>query len=411
MAKMAEPATLLSKAAEFGVPGELPVLPKLPPPASAIADLSTVIDACERAAAACETYRRVLGLPIEAPQRKTGSSALRYSALLAHVATLRRRTVDALLLSAVAKGADLDVGQPNSPRWQEFVARTGDRGFDLARRAGTRTVDGGLAYVSRYVNEVISGRVPQGVAPGPPLSNLPEISIGDWPRCACGCEDAEGPHRTFVIDLAGFQSSAQLAHRLGSLLRAKMVAAGALAAFAFFAFALNRTPAYRTADTLAVWALLLLVPLQISSYLVWLEWSGRVADNAQVLGLRAPRRLAVVGWWFVPFANLVMVYRSFSQLQSVLGGFGEERTGRGLLRTWWVFVLLASFFSPLNARVDLYYAISNLETALFGQLIAALLVFAASWAGMWIVEDIERRQNARLHNAIRFGINHRVAAR
>jgi len=88
-------------------------------------------------------------------------------------------------------------------------------------------------------------------------------------------------------------------------------------------------------------------PLLFATIFVWLIWQFFVHDLiARTAGspLRFGRR-ASVGWWFVPFANLVMPYRVMQDLWNRADGLTSGSDDRRLLK-WWV---------PWDAQVVLLY--------------------------------------------------------
>ena len=89
-------------------------------------------------------------------------------------------------------------------------------------------------------------------------------------------------------------------------------------------------------------------PLLFATIFVWLIWQFFVHDLiARTAGSPPLRfgRWASVGWWFVPFANLVMPYRVMQELWNKTDGLTSGSDDRRLLR-WWV---------PWDAQVVLLY--------------------------------------------------------
>ncbi len=88
-------------------------------------------------------------------------------------------------------------------------------------------------------------------------------------------------------------------------------------------------------------------PLLFATIFVWLIWQFFIHDLiARTAG--SPLRFgrwASVGWWFVPFANLLMPYRVMQELWNGVHGLTSGSDDRRLLR-WWV---------PWDAQVVLLY--------------------------------------------------------
>jgi hypothetical protein len=78
--------------------------------------------------------------------------------------------------------------------------------------------------------------------------------------------------------------------------------------------------------------------LPLATGIVWLVWQHRSQSNLFALGSPGLRHTPgwAVGWWFVPFANLVMPYRTMREL-----GKGSRADGASrLLRPWWALQVL-----------------------------------------------------------------------
>ncbi len=88
-------------------------------------------------------------------------------------------------------------------------------------------------------------------------------------------------------------------------------------------------------------------PLLFATIFVWLIWQFFVHDLIARTNGSALRfgRWASVGWWFVPFANLLMPYRVMQELWNKTDGLTSGSDDRRLLR-WWV---------PWDAQVVLLY--------------------------------------------------------
>lgn len=74
----------------------------------------------------------------------------------------------------------------------------------------------------------------------------------------------------------------------------------------------------------------------IATAVAFLAWLSRAVDNVSALGagqpLVSPRWS--IGWWFVPFANLVMPFRIVKDLDQRMTPTGQPRSG-ALLGWWW----------------------------------------------------------------------------
>jgi hypothetical protein len=89
--------------------------------------------------------------------------------------------------------------------------------------------------------------------------------------------------------------------------------------------------------------------------IVWLVWQHRGQANlvaARVIGLRFTPGWAV-GWWFVPFANLVKPFQAMRELWKASGGeenWGHARTW-SLIGWWWAAWLTAGVLGRIGGAV------------------------------------------------------------
>lgn len=122
---------------------------------------------------------------------------------------------------------------------------------------------------------------------------------------------------------------------------------------------------------------------------IWFVWLYRAVANARAIG--RPTEFTpgwAVGWWFVPFANIVRPYQIVRSLMDELGA----PTNSPVL-WWWVSYLaagtVANFSSFLNPP-DL----SGLRVLFGSSLIAELLRAVSATLAFRLVGEIERRSEA-----------------
>lgn len=107
--------------------------------------------------------------------------------------------------------------------------------------------------------------------------------------------------------------------------------------------------------------------ISIAAPIFWLFWQRHAQANLVALGMRELRFSPgwVVGWWVIPFANLVMPFKTVGEL--VRRSTGEPETPPWLAAWWGSFVgstILVAFGSALvgspdGASVDQgYYAMA-----------------------------------------------------
>jgi Domain of unknown function (DUF4328) len=89
-------------------------------------------------------------------------------------------------------------------------------------------------------------------------------------------------------------------------------------------------------------------PLLFGTIFVWLIWQFFAHDLVLRQDMRRPRfgRWASVGWWFVPFSNLVMPYRVMHELW-IANVRPDVDPQEHVLRRWWI---------PWDAQVVVLYA-------------------------------------------------------
>jgi len=106
---------------------------------------------------------------------------------------------------------------------------------------------------------------------------------------------------------------------------------------------------------------ILLWPLVIATWVVWLIWQHHATQNLWARGYRDLRIRPgwAVGWWFIPFASLVMPCVAMLELDRRSTSDGAPRPASPLVGTWWgVYVaggvvVLIGMFAVLGDLVDL----------------------------------------------------------
>ena len=145
--------------------------------------------------------------------------------------------------------------------------------------------------------------------------------------------------------------------------------------------------------------------LALALVVMWLVWQFRAHANLRALGASDLRFSPgwVVGWWFIPFANLAMPYLTMRELTKAsdpsVGAIDwqSSRTPR-ILVAWWVAWLarvgMASIAFSLSGPgkvLTVGEAISAQNAALF----ADLLYVAAAVLAVLLVRLIDRRQEEK----------------
>jgi hypothetical protein len=103
-------------------------------------------------------------------------------------------------------------------------------------------------------------------------------------------------------------------------------------------------------------------PLLIATGVVWLIWQHHATQNLWARGYRDLRIRpgCAVGWWFIPFASLVMPCVAMLELDRRSTPDGTPRQASPLVGSWWgvyiaggVVVFVGMFFAVLGDLADL----------------------------------------------------------
>lgn len=86
----------------------------------------------------------------------------------------------------------------------------------------------------------------------------------------------------------------------------------------------------------------------ILTAILWLAWQYRIVASVEPLTHDAPVKTPArsVGWWFVPFANLVVVPRIYSDLKDKLTSPGGSMVG-----WWWGSYIVANATTNFASRI------------------------------------------------------------
>lgn len=147
------------------------------------------------------------------------------------------------------------------------------------------------------------------------------------------------------------------------------------------------------------------LPLRIALIVVFLIWLHRAYSNLSPLKARSLQSSPgwAVGWWFIPFANLVKPFQVVRELYNESdpdfdpdSEFLHVPAGTPLkIGVWWAAFLISGFAARL---ADLLYGNGDLpasDSFAFVLLIAALFSTGAALLGAYIVRMVNVRQQAR----------------
>jgi hypothetical protein len=141
----------------------------------------------------------------------------------------------------------------------------------------------------------------------------------------------------------------------------------------------------------------------LATFIVWLVWQHRAHANLRALGAANPAYSPgwAVGWWFVPFANVVMPYLTVRELWKAsnpdASAIGWKAPGGAVIvGLWWAGALLtqvllqtAPAFAPDEIQVSTNAASAALTVA--GDLVLAIWAVVA----VLLVRGVDVRQEAK----------------
>jgi len=86
---------------------------------------------------------------------------------------------------------------------------------------------------------------------------------------------------------------------------------------------------------------------------IWIYWHYQAGRNLQTLGRDDLRHdpIGHAGWWFVPFANLIMPYRCMEELYLRSQPGDEMNPPPTLMWTWWVCWIGSNIASNISGRM------------------------------------------------------------
>jgi len=149
----------------------------------------------------------------------------------------------------------------------------------------------------------------------------------------------------------------------------------------------------------------------IATIVVWMIWQHHATANLWARGFQSLQITPgwSVGWWFVPFANLVMPYVAVREVDRRSRTDGQFRTDTGPVGWWWaaflvsVFLPFVSFFFAFGSQIDRFgdavrTSAPSIDLTIQMRQIAAVQAFAgvlsavAAALAILVVQRITRHQ-------------------
>lgn len=145
----------------------------------------------------------------------------------------------------------------------------------------------------------------------------------------------------------------------------------------------------------------------IGAAIVFLIWLHRAYTNLPALRSESTEFTPgwAVGWWFIPFANLVKPYQAVRSLWAESDPEGEPGAGflssiapaaaPGFMKLWWAFWLLSNFAANATGRVFDPVDISTVTISGYFFIVAGILRILASILAIYVIHSITERQEHR----------------
>ena len=161
---------------------------------------------------------------------------------------------------------------------------------------------------------------------------------------------------------------------------------------------------------------LLKFPVYTLTGVLFLVWLYRAHSNLEALEARNLQFTPgwAVGWWFVPFANLVKPFQVVREVwwdsDPEIGNepvFLSEslRSAPTYMGIWWAMWLLSNIASNITSRVYDPETMSNVEVGGFLFIITGILSVIAAVLAIMVVKDITQRQADRFEAVSRRAVS------
>lgn len=202
-----------------------------------------------------------------------------------------------------------------------------------------------------------------------------------------------GGRSTFVIVMLAISALAEVMVMAFTLAEVSLIDAAGSGSSA------TMTDIYANYDRLATWEGLHLVAL-IVTVVAWCVWQHRAQRNLTALGQAgldySPRW--AVGWWFVPFANLVKPFQTVRELWKASGR--DARPWRAiptppLIGWWWATWILSGVIDAFSGTRNETTPLSTIRAGDVASLIASVIAIACAFLAVTIVRQVRRRQADR----------------
>lgn len=145
------------------------------------------------------------------------------------------------------------------------------------------------------------------------------------------------------------------------------------------------------------------IPARLATIVLFLVWLYRVYGNLsplKALNLEFSPGWAV-GWWFIPFANLIKPYQAVTEAwresdpdySEDFGYLTSSVENPWIFPVWWGFWILGNVFARITDNVAGGDTIPDSFAYLL--LLSSIFTGVAAAAAIWIIRDTTRRQELR----------------
>ena len=155
--------------------------------------------------------------------------------------------------------------------------------------------------------------------------------------------------------------------------------------------------------------LLLQFPVYIFTIIFFLIWFNRAHKNLAPLRAQNTEFSSgwAVGWWFIPFANLIKPYQVAQEIWresdpdfDASSGFLSNSVGTapGYISLWWAFWIISNIFSNIVGRFYDPEDMQSVEISGYLFIINGIVTIVAAVLAVKVIRDITQRQNERYKN-------------
>jgi hypothetical protein len=156
--------------------------------------------------------------------------------------------------------------------------------------------------------------------------------------------------------------------------------------------------------------ILLRLPVSIFTIVFFLIWLNRVYKNLAPLRAQNTEFSSgwAVGWWFVPFANLVKPFQVMREVWRESDPDFDENSGflsnsivgsaPRYMSFWWAFWIISNIFSNITGRIYDPEDMRSVEISGYLFVITGIVSIVAAVLAIMVVRDVTQRQEARFKN-------------